>query len=177
MIESTFAIIKPEAISQKLTGKIISMIEDSGLFITKMELIKADVDIIREHYHKENPWFNIVGQKVLDAFISEGLDPFDEIGTNNPNKAGRQLVEWVVSHMTSSEIIIMEISGSDAVNSFRRLCGATSPAEAGHDTIRGQLSDDDNKKAVLKKRPLLNLIHSSGNEEEAKFELNLWFSK
>ena len=39
MIEKTFAIIKPGAVSEKVTGKIISMIEDAGFDILEMQKI------------------------------------------------------------------------------------------------------------------------------------------
>ena len=43
-------------------------------------------------------------------------------------------------------------------------------------TIRGDFSVDDSTMANREKRSVRNIIHASGNEEEAKHEINFWFS-
>ena len=175
MKECTFGIIKPEAISNKSIGTIISMIENSNLTIEEMEMISASEEIITKHYYKEDHFVSAIGENILKAFIDAGKDPIREIGTNDPLGAGRVLTRWVIEHIISSPIIIMKISGVDAIQRFRKLCGHTFPAMASPDSIRGRLGDDDNNKSTLAKRPVLNFIHSSGDKDEAEFELNLWF--
>lgn len=59
MIEKTFAIIKPGAVSDKVTGKIISMIEDAGFNILNMDKVTIPTEIAEELYaeHKARPFF------------------------------------------------------------------------------------------------------------------------
>lgn len=174
--ESTFAIIKPESIEKKLVGTIIKMIESANLEIAQMKMIKADESVVSKHYYKDDAWCEKVGKNVMESYLKHNKDPKSELGTDDPVAVGRLLLKWVIDHMTSSEIVIMELRGEDAVDKFRVLCGKTTPADAGPDTIRGMLSNDDNDTAALEQRPLLNLLHSSGNKEEADQELKLWFS-
>lgn len=175
-LESTFAIIKPESIGKKLVGTIINKIESADLEIVQMKMIKADERVVSKHYYKDDAWCERVGQSVMDSYLKHNKDPKTELGTDDPIAVGRLLLKWVIDHMTSSEIVIMELRGEEAVDKFRVLCGKTTPADADPDTIRGMLSNDDNDTAALEQRPLLNLLHSSGNKEEAKQELELWFS-
>lgn len=59
MIEKTFAIIKPGAVADKVTGKIISMIEDAGFEIVDMAKVTIPVEVAEELYeeHQEKPFF------------------------------------------------------------------------------------------------------------------------
>ena len=58
-MEQTFAIIKPDAVADKVTGKIISMIEDAGFDIVEMKKIKISTAQAEALYaeHKEKPFF------------------------------------------------------------------------------------------------------------------------
>jgi nucleoside-diphosphate kinase len=59
-MESTFAIIKPDAVERNLTGKILDKIEGAGFKITgmkKIHLTKAEVEGFY-YVHKARPFFN-----------------------------------------------------------------------------------------------------------------------
>jgi len=62
MIEKTFAIIKPDAVSAKNSGKIIDMIEQNGFTIARMKKLTLDKSKAETFYavHKERPFFNEV---------------------------------------------------------------------------------------------------------------------
>jgi nucleoside-diphosphate kinase len=59
MIEQTFAIIKPGAVAEKVTGKIISMIEDAGFEIVNMDKVTIPLEVAEELYaeHKARSFF------------------------------------------------------------------------------------------------------------------------
>jgi len=67
-MEKTFAIIKPDAIAAKNTGKIIDMIERDGFTILRMEKIQLSEEEAKVFYavHKEKPFF----QEVIDFMVS-----------------------------------------------------------------------------------------------------------
>ena len=69
MIERTLAIIKPDAVSAKNSGKIIDMIEQNGFEILHMRKINLDRAKAEEFYavHKEKPFF-----QDLVKFITSG---------------------------------------------------------------------------------------------------------
>jgi len=61
------------------------------------------------------------------------------------------------------------------VAKVRKLIGATDPAAADRDTIRGIYGIDTMTKARAEKRMLMNLIHASDSDDNAKQEIKLWF--
>lgn len=58
-IEQTFVMIKPDAVSRGLVGKIVARFEEKGLKIKAMRLEMADPAIVAKHYevHRERPFY------------------------------------------------------------------------------------------------------------------------
>ena len=59
-MERTFAIIKPDAVERKITGKVLAKIEEAGFGIVgmkKIHLSKAQAEGFY-YVHKERPFFN-----------------------------------------------------------------------------------------------------------------------
>jgi nucleoside-diphosphate kinase len=59
-MERTLSIIKPDAVSKNVIGKIIDRFEENGLRIAAMKKIKLTKDDAAKFYevHKERPFFN-----------------------------------------------------------------------------------------------------------------------
>lgn len=68
-MEQTFAIIKPGAVADKVTGKIISMIEAAGFDIVEMKKIKMTKSQAEELYaeHKERSFFGEMVNSMTSA--------------------------------------------------------------------------------------------------------------
>ncbi len=68
-VERTLSIIKPDATERNLTGKIIAMLEDSGLRVVAQKRVRWSEDQARKFYevHKERPFYND-----LVAFMCSG---------------------------------------------------------------------------------------------------------
>jgi len=68
-MQTTFAIIKPDAVKAGSTGKIIQRIEEAGFRILAMQLRQLSVRDAEGFYavHRERPFFNS-----LTAFMSSG---------------------------------------------------------------------------------------------------------
>jgi nucleoside-diphosphate kinase len=68
-MERTFAIIKPDAVRSRLTGRIIQRIEDEGFQIRAMRLVNLSKPEAEGFYavHRERPFFSS-----LTAFMSSG---------------------------------------------------------------------------------------------------------
>lgn len=69
MMEQTFGIIKPGAVAEKVTGKIISMIEEAGFEIVNMDKVTIPAEIAEELYaeHKSKPFFGEMVQSMTSA--------------------------------------------------------------------------------------------------------------
>ncbi|GBE55280.1 MAG TPA: nucleoside-diphosphate kinase [Euryarchaeota archaeon] len=59
-MERTFVMVKPDAVARSLTGEIISRIENKGLKIVALKMIKISEEVAKKHYeeHREKPFFS-----------------------------------------------------------------------------------------------------------------------
>lgn len=69
MLEKTFAIIKPDAVAAKNTGKIIDRIETEGFVIKGMKKVHLSKAVAEKFYfvHRDRPFYND-----LTSFMSSG---------------------------------------------------------------------------------------------------------
>lgn len=65
----TFAMIKPDAVAAKHSGKIIDIIEHNGFEIVRMQKVIIAKDLAEEFYavHKERPFFGELVEFVVSA--------------------------------------------------------------------------------------------------------------
>ncbi len=175
MIEKTLVILKPDAVQRKLCGKIISIFEEAGLDIVDAKLITAEKALVERHYPNNNKWFTAVGNKSIDNYKEQGLDIIKTMGTDDALTIGKTIKGWLVDYMTAGPIMVMVLQGNNAIKNVRKICGNTIPANADPSTIRGRFSIDSSDTANAEKRPVNNLVHASGELDEAKYEISLWF--
>lgn len=88
-MERTFAMIKPDAVAAKNSGKIIDMIEAHGFTIVGMKKTKLDKSKAEEFYavHKERPFFG-----ELVSFVTSGPVILLALEKDNAVKAWRDLM-------------------------------------------------------------------------------------
>jgi nucleoside-diphosphate kinase len=88
-MERTFAMIKPDAVAAKNSGKIIDMIEANGFTIVGMKKAQLDQNKAGEFYavHKERPFFG-----ELVSFVSSGPVILLALEKDNAVKAWRDLM-------------------------------------------------------------------------------------
>lgn len=67
--------------------------------------------------------------------------------------------------MTSGPLIVMILSGDDAITRVRALNGATDPTKAEPGTIRAEFGDSGTR----------NAVHASDSPGSAAHEISLWF--
>ena len=67
--------------------------------------------------------------------------------------------------MTSGPIIVQMIEGKNAIELYRKIMGATNPAEADNNTIRKKFATSIQE----------NAVHGSDSEDNALKELNFFF--
>jgi nucleoside-diphosphate kinase len=96
-IETTFSIIKPNAVKKNAIGSIIAMFEKNGLKIAAAKLVKLEKAQCEEFYaeHKERPFFGELvsfmtsGPVVLMALKGENavMRNREIMGATDPKKA------------------------------------------------------------------------------------------
>lgn len=107
MNEQTFIIIKPDAITQGLVGRIISRFEDIELLIERIEKRRKDDNWCRQHY-----------AHILETTTIE-------------------VYKRLRNFMIDQAIIGIVLSGPNAIERVRRMVGVTNALEAEPGTIRG----------------------------------------
>ncbi|MGI4751783.1 MAG: nucleoside-diphosphate kinase [Janthinobacterium lividum] len=80
--------------------------------------------------------------------------------------AERPFYKDLVGFMSSGPIVAAILEKEDAVLSFRKLIGATNPAQAEEGTIRKEFAQSMEK----------NAVHGSDSDENAQIEGNFFFS-
>lgn len=175
-MERTLVILKPSAVKRGLVGEITTRFERVGLKIIGLKLIWADQKLLDTHYPADREEFVTgLGQRTLSGYKEQGLNPADHFKEVNANKIGHQVRQWLVDSMMSGPVMPMVLEGPHAISIVRKMVGSTAPHEAAPGTIRGDYSFDSPSTANINKRPINNLIHASGNTDEAEFEIKLWF--
>lgn len=175
MQERTFSMVKPDGVTRGLIGEIITTFEKSGLKLVAMKLVKPEKELVMTHYPSTDQWLGGVGQHTVDGCAELGMDVVKEFGTDDAVEIGKMVKVWLVDYITSGNVVAMVWEGPLAVSNVRRLCGNTLPSKAEPGSIRGKYGLDSAVLANAEKRPVFNLIHASGNVEEANTEIKLWF--
>lgn len=174
--ERTFCMIKPDGVMRGVTGDIISRIERAGLKIVAMKMILPTEEQVRAHYPvTDETWVTRLGNKSLGSFEGLSVSAEEVLGTTNEHEIGKEVVENLVSFMTSGPVICMVVEGVQAVAMLRKLAGATLPFMAAVGTIRGDYSVDSPAVANAQHRSIHNLFHASETIEEVQQEIAVWF--
>ena len=145
MIERSLVLLKPDAVQRCLMGRIISRFEDAGLKVVGSKMVWMDKDFGKKHY------FDVAQRR------------------------GEEVLEVLLKFMTTGPVMALCLEGINAVETVRKMVGPTEPKSASPGTIRGDFAHVSFGYADKKGIGVKNLIHASGNSEEAKVEVSLWF--
>lgn len=148
-VEKTLVLFKPDAIQRGVVGEILTRFERVGLKIVGTKMIAPD----KEHYYKH----------------------YEEIG-KMVSRRGEETFNITLDLMLQGPVIAMVFEGVEAVSLVRKLVGTTEPKSAAPGTIRGDFSHMSFGFADSAKKGIPNLIHASGDPEEAEQEISHWFS-
>jgi nucleoside-diphosphate kinase len=145
--DRTLVVLKPDAVFRGLAGRIIQRFEDASLKIIGVKMRELDAEFTRKHY-------------------------FDL-----EERTGSVVYNATAELMQRGPVIAFVIEGEDAVATVRKIVGSTYPNEAQPGSIRGDFAHQTKAVAVATGKAVANLVHASGNREEAEYEVSLWFDK
>ena len=148
--ERTLIVLKPDAIQRGLAGEILSRFEKVGLKIIGAKMLKPDYDHFFHHYEK-------IGKMV--------------------SRRGKEVFDVTLEMMSSGPVLAIVLEGIEAVSLVRKMVGTTEPKSALPGTVRGDYSHMSFAHGDANKIGIPNLIHASGDPEEAKLEVAHWFSE
>lgn len=144
-VERTLVLLKPDAVSRGLAGRIIARFEDAALKVVGVKMKLMDAEFARRHY-------------------------FDL-----EERAGKEIYDCTAGFMQTGPVIAFALEGVDAVMKVRSIIGPTFPDQAAPGTVRGDFAHQTKASSEVSGKAVMNLVHASGNSEEAKYEVDLWF--
>jgi nucleoside-diphosphate kinase len=148
--EKTLIIFKPDAVQRGIVGEILARFEKVGLKIIGVKMLKPGYDHYHHHYENIGKMISRRGQKAFDVTLSM---------------------------MTAGPVIAFVLEGIEAISLVRKMVGTTEPKSALPGTVRGDYSHMSFAHADAHDIGIPNLIHASGNSEEAAVEISHWFSE
>lgn len=149
-IERTLIVMKPDAVQRGLVGEILTRFEKAGLKIVGNKMLWPDANHYFKHYEDIGKVISRRGQEVFDVTLSM---------------------------MNQGPVMAFVLEGIECVSLVRKMVGATEPKSALPGTIRGDYSHMSYGHADANKIGIPNLIHASGDPDEAKLEIAHWFSE
>lgn len=147
-MEQTLIVFKPDAVQRGLVGEILARFERMGFKIVAMKMIAPDRDHFYHHYETIGKVVSRRGEKVFENNLKMVMD---------------------------GPVIATVLEGVEAVEMGRKLVGATEPKSALPGTIRGDYAHMSYAYADIKNIAFPNLVHASGDSDEAKLEIAHWF--
>ena len=148
LIQRTLILFKPDAVQRGIVGEILTRFERVGLKIIGTKMIFPS----KEHYHKH---YEGIGKMVT--------------------RRGEKAFDMALEFMTQGPVIAMVFEGVEAVSLVRKLVGGTEPKSSAPGTIRGDYSHISFSYADDQDKAIPNLIHASGDVDEARKEISHWF--
>ncbi len=149
-MERTLIIFKPDAVARGIVGEIMTRFERAGFKVVGMKMLQPSNDHFFHHYETIGKVVSRRGQKVFD---------------NN------------LALMQKGPVIAMVLEGIEAVALGRKMVGATEPKAALPGTVRGDFAHMSFGHADKADISVPNIVHASGDSNEAKEEIAHWFSE
>jgi nucleoside-diphosphate kinase len=129
LAERTLVLLKPDAVQRGLAGKIISRLEDRGLKIVGMKLLRMDMATAQRHYaeHVNKPFFQGLSEFMMSrpiiALAMEGKNAVEAVrntmGATNPQNAAPGTIRGDMATDIGRNLI----HGSDSPESAERELG------------------------------------------------------
>lgn len=143
------------------------------------------------HPKKERTFVAVKPDGVQRGLVGEVIGRFERVGLKlvaikmmvptashiekHYEKIDDKIRSHLVSFMTSGPVVAMVWEGAHSVKIVRKLVGSTEPLTSDVGTIRGDFVLDSYTMSDTDGRAVRNIIHASGNVEEADFEITHWF--
>lgn len=125
-MERSLVLIKPDGTQRGLTGAILARLEESGLKLVALKMLRMDKKLAEQHYavHKDKPFFtglvNYITSGPIVAAVFEGEQAVERIrkimGPTDPSKAAL----GTIRRDFGLDIERNTIHGSDAVPTAER---------------------------------------------------------
>lgn len=147
-MERTLVIFKPDAMQRGIVGEILTRFERVGLKMVAAKITSPD----EKHYFHH---YETIGKMV--------------------SRRGQEAFDVTLAFMQEGPVLVVVLEGIEAVSLVRKMVGTTEPKSAEPGTVRGDYAHVSFDYANNLGLTIPNLIHASGDPEEAAQEIAHWF--
>jgi nucleoside-diphosphate kinase len=125
-MEKTLVLIKPDAVSEGLVGKIIDYYEMAKIKIVCIKMLYADKQLLEAHYedHRGRVFFNDVVAFMMSgpiiAMVLEGDDAIERVRTINGKTDPKEAAAGTIRGDFGQDIRHNLVHGSDGLESAKR---------------------------------------------------------
>ncbi|MBS1267157.1 MAG: Nucleoside diphosphate kinase [Candidatus Woesearchaeota archaeon] len=169
-MEKTLILVKHDGVQRGLVGEVVKRFENKGLRIVAMKMVQPNKEIAEKQYRMTPQWIEKLGNNTRKAAEKKGI----KMEESNEEIAKR-VRDWLVGYLCEGPVVAMIFEGYHAIEIGRKIVGHAEARQAQIGTIRGDFTVDSYELADREKRPIRNIVHASGNKEEAETETKLWF--
>jgi len=92
------------------------------------------------------------------------------------SRRGKKAFDVTLEMMQLGPVLALVLEGVESIEVVRKMVGATEPKQALPGTIRGDFAHISFGHADKKNKGIPNLIHASGDREDAEQEIRHWFT-
>jgi len=117
----------------------------------------------------ENSGFEMVGAKLVRVNEELARKHYESLKDQPFFENLIRYIRGEIHNIKNNKILALVYKGENVISEMRRIVGKTNPEEAETDTIRGSFG------RITTKGQFENVIHASGNKEDAIREIKLWF--
>lgn len=171
--ERSLVLAKPDAVQRGLVGELMSRCERIGMKLVAIKMVRPTEPDADKHYNLTDEW----GQ----AVFSKAKAGYDEQGKEFPYESWEEYSKFIkdglLEYLQSGPIVAMVWEGVGVVKLIRKIVGKTDPFSSPPGTYRGDFAIDSFDMANEQNRPVRNLVHASGEPEEAEHEIPIWFTE
>src|SRR3989344_1566895 len=171
--ERSLVLLKPDTVQRGLIGEIIARFEKKGLKITALKMVWPTKEMAARHYDLPESAMRQLGERTLATYAEKGQKHW----TNDPMEIARDIMKKLAKYLSTGPVVAMVVEGVHAVAHIRKIRVATNPLAADMGTITADYTVDSYFISDLQERAIRNLVHASGNVEEAETEIKLWFKE
>ncbi|PIS20928.1 nucleoside-diphosphate kinase [candidate division WWE3 bacterium CG08_land_8_20_14_0_20_43_13] len=171
-IERTFIAVKPDGIQRQLIGEIIGRFERRGLKMIGCKLLVRTEEQLARQYPNKESWLVPLGTRTLAGYADKGIKV-----DKTPIEIGQDIRQKLINGLAGKPFLAMVWEGAHAVELGRKTVGATNPLAAVPGTIRGDFSVESYFLSDQLGHPARNLVHASGDLEEAKSDISIYFKE
>jgi nucleoside-diphosphate kinase len=147
-LERTLIVMKPDAVQRGIVGEILGRFERVGLKIVGSKMVLPTPEHLMTHYETIGKMITRRGQEAFDDNLK---------------------------YMVTGPVIAFVLEGVEAISAVRKIVGSTEPKAADMGTIRGDYAHVSFGYASSRHKAIPNLIHASGDADDAAQEIRHWF--